>query len=340
MSLRAKFAARSAALVAAAVGLQFSPAMAQEQGFVQPIQARARVFRETGPGVTSIKRGAAGLHYVLATPANVITIYGADDKRVGQIPNANSHGAKIIFAQDFDIDASGRLFVADRGADAVKVFKADGSLEATIAVPAPSSIVALSGDEFAVTSLRSDRLVSVYGLKGKLIRGFGNPEGAPEPESTAAALNPSRLFGDPAGHIFLAFTGTPDPVIRRYDRFGFASYEITLPSEWFTGPAEGRRWDSVTIEKGGEVSKEKPDIGALAVDTEREQLWAAVADELIWFDKDGNRRASYRTATPEGARIEGHAILVEPNRILIAADPIGVFEFARPDGMEPVSTQH
>jgi hypothetical protein len=70
-------------------------------------------------------------------------------------------------------------------------------------------------------------------------------------------------------------------------------------------------------------------MNALGVDPETEEIWAAVGDELLQFDKDGNRRAAYRVSTSEGARIEPDAILVEPDRILLAADPVGIFDFAR-----------
>jgi hypothetical protein len=298
------------------------------------------VFREIGPGVAALKRDPAGLHYVLAMPANSVAIYASGDKRTGEIPNANSHGAKIVFAQDFDLDSSGRLYVADRGANAVKVFEGDGSLEATIPVAAPTSVVALPGDEFAVASLRSDRLVSVYGLNGKLVRRFGDLTGSPVPTKSGAALNRGRLYGDPTGQLYFAFTAVPDPTVRKYDRYGFASFEISLPASSFGPPAEPRHWDTVTIEKSGETSQEKPLIGALAVDPETLYLWAAIGDELIEFDNDGNRHAAYRTATADGARIEATAILIEPGRILVAADPLGIFEFARPDKPPGDSAPH
>ena len=62
-----------------------------------------------------------------------------------------------------------------------------------------------------------------------------------------------------------------------------------------------------------------------------QEIWVAIGDELVHFDKDGNRRAAYRTSTKDGVRIEASAILVERNRILIAADPLGIFEFALPE---------
>ena len=83
----------------------------------------------------------------------------------------------------------------------------------------------------------------------------------------------------------------------------------------------------------------RPAIHALAADPVSQDVWVAIADELVHFDKDGNRRASYRTATRDGARIEASAILIERNRILAAADPAGIFEFPLPERLSPAAAQ-
>jgi hypothetical protein len=320
----------SLAVFAAVVAVwTLSPAEPQEQGHVEPISARARVFPEIGPGVTALKRDSAGRYYVLAAPANAIAIYGADGKRTGQIPNANSRGTKIVYAQDFDLDPSGRIFVADRGANAVKVFGADGSLVVTVKVVGPMSIAALSEDEFAVASLQSDRLVRIFNLRSNLVRSFGEPSDAPQSADAGRSLSRGRIYGDSAGYIYFAFAAAPD--IRKYDRFGFALSETSIPSSWFTATEETGPLNTITIEKNGPPPSSKPFIGAIGVDPETQRVWAAIGDELIEFDKDGNRRASYRTATADGVRIEPDAILIEHSRILVAADPLGIFDFARPD---------
>ena len=126
----------SAVLVAIATVWDLLPLFAatRTQTEVPDIAARGRLFPELGPGLRAIKRDSSGRYYVLAAPATTISVYGTDGKRVGQIPAANSQGAKIVFADDIDIDATGRLLVADRGANAVKIFKADGSLDTAIPV--------------------------------------------------------------------------------------------------------------------------------------------------------------------------------------------------------------
>src|SRR5271156_7090079 len=148
---------------------------AQAQGVQTVLHARGRVFPDVGRGAEAVERDAAGHYYVLAVPASIIWIYSEDGRRIGQIPNAMVADAAIKYAVDFDRDAaSGRIFVADRGANAVKIFTADGALEATVPVNAPMSVVALAGGEFAVVTLRSDHLVRVMNQHGKLVRTFGN----------------------------------------------------------------------------------------------------------------------------------------------------------------------
>ena len=51
------------------------------------------------------------------------------------------------------------------------------------------------------------------------------------------------------------------------------------------------------------------------------------------FDKDGQRLASFRTYLPHGARMEPATILVEPDRLLIGADPQGIYEFPKPESL-------
>ena len=73
---------------------------------------------------------------------------------------------------------------------------------------------------------------------------------------------------------------------------------------------------------------------------EAEEVWAAIGNTLLYFDKDGNRRAAYRTFTAAGARLEARTILVEPERILLGADPLGIFAFARPEKARAGAAAH
>jgi hypothetical protein len=229
------------------------------------------------------------------------------------------------------------VLVADRGANAVKIFAADGSLAATVAVPAPTSVEALSGGEFAVTTLRSARLIDIYNARGNLLRSFGERPSPGHSTDANRSANLTRLSGDPAGYIYFALTPAADMLIRKYDRFGYAVAEISVPANDSAPETQTPRKDGVTFERRGEAPPPKPVIRALGIDPATQEIWAAIGNRLLHFDKDGVRSTVYRTFTPDGARLEPNTILVEPDRLLLGADPLGVFEFARPDRIPPAA---
>ncbi len=206
------------------------------------VEPRARVFASVGPGVTALKVDSAGRYYILAKPATVISIYDAEGNRIGQIPNAKSQGAVIRYAVDIDLGPNGNLFVADRGANAIDIFSPDGSLVAKVPVVAPTSVVALSGGQFAVTSLTSTRLVQIIDERGKVIRSFGDPQYITEDEAGKdRVIDWGKITGDSTGGLYFAFTSLPQPTVRKYDRFGYVAYETALPDNFFQAPDTGPR---------------------------------------------------------------------------------------------------
>jgi hypothetical protein len=206
------------------------------------LEARGRVFPAVGPGVTALKRDPSGRYYVLAKPATVISIYDSNGNLTGRIPNANSQGSTITYAVDIDLSSEGLLFVADRGANAVEVFKPDGSLVARIPVATPTSIVALSGGQFAITSLTSKRLVQIRDEHGGLVRSFGDPTEVEDDAASKPLMDLGKIFGDSSDHICFAFTSVQDPSLRIYDRYGYVGYQASIPENTFAY-ASGRPQD-------------------------------------------------------------------------------------------------
>ena len=502
------------------------------QGLHNILRAQDRVFPSVGPGVAALKRDSSGHYYILAEPATSILIYNAAGQPLGQIPNANSRGATIRYAVSIDLDPQDRLFVADRGANAIMIFASNGSLVARVPVTAPTSVVALSGGQFAVTQLQSKRLVKIMDESGATIRTFGDPADEPggEPavraddQTTAKPAAPvvmdrGRITGDSKGNIYFAFTSLPDPTLQRFDRFGYSAYDSVMPATDFgalggrdgrdieigytmagvTGPDSVTAWTDLhsvkasvgrgmgrrgrggaaggdsgssgttggtaatgtssdssasdsTSDIAGDTSDltgdtlsfnasgnsdttlfatpsagtgtnysfmapgmfslggdsfrfggfhgggfggfgglgagggehdfaggrppdggdfdhfghfhpgfgtyratatfkvalddpskhklEKPVLTAVGVDPQTQEAWAAVGDTLVRIDENGNRLDIFYLTLPSGAPIRPTSILVEPNRILIASDPWGVYEFPRPDKPSPAPSQN
>jgi hypothetical protein len=241
---------RELRLFAVAIAVVFAAVAAPcvpGQGLENVLRARARVFPAIGPGVAAVKRDSSGRYFILAEPASTISIFDASGKRLDQFPNANSHGATIRYAVAIDVDSRGRLFVADRGDNSIKIFAPDGSLAAIIHVNAPTSVVALSDGQFAVTTLQSKRLVQIMDERGATVRTFGDPADQSDAATPAQpVMDRGRITGDSDGNIYFAFTSLPDPTLQRFDRFGYSAYGAVISADQF-GPAAGRTGHEVDL---------------------------------------------------------------------------------------------
>jgi len=85
---------------------------------------------------------------------------------------------------------------------------------------------------------------------------------------------------------------------------------------------------------------DKPIITAMAADPETHEIWAGIGDTLVHFSKDGDPIGIYYLVLSGSTPLKPTAVLVEPDRFLIAADPWGIFEFARPDNPQPSPRQN
>jgi hypothetical protein len=297
----------------------------------KPLMARARLLPAVGPGVEELRRDAAGNYLVLALPGKSISVYAADGRPLGDIPSSNSKHPALISATDFDTDAQGRLYAADRGAKAITIFDAKGNLLRAIPVAAPISIAALPNGQFALTNLESRHLLEVYSLDGKLLRGMGDFSEMAEHEKLNRLLNLGRLAADAEGRLYLAFSYFPEPTLRKYDRDGHEAYETSLNTLEFQPEAQAIRREIQAQDQHESDPSLKPIVNAVGVDPRSERVWLAMGNILVEFDTDGSRMATYQTYTHDGDVLRPVAILVEPSRLLLAADPEGIYDFPRPD---------
>lgn len=302
------------------------------------LTARARVFPEVGPDVRALKRDSTGRYLVLAAPNNSILIFTANGKRAGQLLDSSTKPGAITLADDFDLDSSGRVVVADRGANAVKIFSPEGKLALAIPFPSPTSVVALPSGEIVAASPLSKLLINVFDSTGKWLRDFGNLSDSAERAELNRYLNIGRLASDEANHVYYAFTYLPEATVRKYDRFGFGAWEITLSTLDLEPAARAQRREIGQQEEKSSAPTLRSIISAIGVDRETQEVWLALGNELLYFDKDGTHRGSYRTYTPEGARLEPSFILVERDRLLLASNPVGIFEFDKPKKPDGATT--
>ena len=300
--------------------------------------AKRRLFSNIGPGLRAVRRAANGNYYVLASPAVGVAIFDAKGRQLSVIgtppeaPVANKAGrAPIAFGEDCDVDAQGNVYVADRGYNLVTVFSPEGKQLRSFPVSSPSSLASLPNGEVAVTTLEQTHHVAVYSSDGKLAREFGDVESVSSRPEVDHYLNLGRVNSDSQGHIYYGFTYMPEPLVRQYDRFGTASQDFEFTGADAFPEAHATR-KAIEREEGRTDSPIfRPILTAFGVDPVNGDVWMGLHNTLIHFDKDGIRRSEYQIYTPRGASLDASVILVEEERLLVGADPLGIYEFPRPD---------
>jgi hypothetical protein len=229
-----------------------------------------------------------------------------------------------------DVDGQGTVYVADRGANAIKIWDAQGN-ERIVKVPAPLSIASLPDGEFAVATLHQPRLVIVFDKTGRDVREFGEAEQISDRAELNRFLSIGILIGDGAGQLYYGFPYLPDALVRQYNRYGYAGQDFQYTGIDAWPAAQAMRKEITRQENREDAPVFKRIMTAFGVGRASGDVWMALGNDLLHFDKDGNRRASYHIYTSDGARLDANTILVEPDRLIIGGDPLGVYEFARMD---------
>jgi len=300
------------------------------------LTAKVRLFPEIGPGLRAVHRGSEGRLYVLASPSPGLVIFGAQGKEILSIvptpAGTKTAHSTFAFAEDFDVDPDGEIYVADRGTNSIQVFGPDGALLRSIPVPAPVAIAALGQGEIAVATLREPHLVQVFDKNGRDVREFGELQQLTDREDLNRFLNIGLLASDALGHLYYAFEYTPEPTVRQFDRNGYnAGADVQYTAVEAAPKAQAVRREIDRQEKHQKNPTFKRVLTAVGVDRTNGEVWMAVGNTLLYFDKAGNRRASYLLYTPGGVRLEANTILIEPEALIIGGDPLGVYQFKRPE---------
>jgi hypothetical protein len=321
--------------------VKLSPVRAQELDI--ELESTGRLLPDVGPGLRALHRDAKGRYYVLTAPGASILVYDKEGKLFRRIPKDPSKTTGIVYGLDFDMDSDENIYVADRGANAIKIFDSDGRLARSINVQDPNSVAVLPGGEIAVASTVSRHLVSVYDSNGTWLREFGDYVHITKRPDVNRNLNAGRIITDPSHFLYYAFNYLPEPTVRKYDRSGHTAVEISLQTLEFEPEAQARRRYIADQEDNTHPVPLREMVNAIGVDAKSGDIWMAIDDELVHYDREGNRKGvTYRTFTPAGERLVPVSILVDPERLVYAVDPAGVYTLPRPDmrrGVAPEKTE-
>ena len=312
------------------------------------LDANRRLFGYVGQGFRAVRRGADGFYYVLASPppalanppksskppatsAAAVLVFDSRSRKLRQIP-AQPRRGEIVSPSALDLDASGRVYIADQSANTVSVYTTAGTLFAHFLVPEPTQIVALPRDRFAVCSANADHLIAIYDLQGKLVREFGELADLSDDAESNHRLNAGQLASDKAGNLYFAFRYLPEPTVRKYDSStGYLLDEMSLTTLDLQPMAQSARQE-IARASSGKPLRPHEIISGFGVDPETQEFWLALGNLLMHFDNADNNVGSGRAYTTYGARMVPNFILVEKDRLLVGNDPLGVYEFPRSAG--------
>ncbi len=305
--------------------------------------AKRRLFAPLGPGLKQMREGTDGKIYVLASPSPGLVVFSPEARRLltmreaSGLPAAALQEAKasgeilVEFGEDCDVDAEGTIYIADRAGNTVQIYSKEGRHLKTITVKAPVAVAAMPEGEIAVATMQQENLLTVFDQTGRLVRDFGDPEPLTARKDLNRFLNLGAMATDAMGHLYYGFKFFPEPTVRQFDRFGYAAEDVRYTAIDAMPEAAAMRREIARQESRGDTPRFRQVMTAMSVEKQTGEVWIAIGNMLLRFDKAGNRRATFRLYTPQNARLEAVAIVVEKDRLLIGGDPIGIYEFERLD---------
>ncbi len=276
---------------------------------------RLRLAPRVGAAGRGGRRGAAAAAPGTSAGATGPAATGTDPNRpAGDQPGIETESAQDMFASSPDAGAGGTLQYGS-GQDSGDVSSSDlmilqnespnytvgGSQYAGLgALPIGSQGFAALGNYIGPPP-GGTRLPPGGGLNTIIA-----PSGIPKTASGNTSQFGERNFGGEGG-------------FGRYGHFGGNAYSAVASVKVNLDKPEPSK----------DVAKNK--ITAIGVDRATQEIWVAMGSTLVHFDKDGNQLDSYPLTTPQGEPLTASAIEVESDRLLVASDAHGIYEFARPD---------
>src|SRR5437763_3489459 len=165
-----------------AIGLLASSAALRQEPEEVDLFAKQRILTAIGPGLRAVRQGANGRLDGLASAAPGLVVVDAAGKQllaIGEEPAATGSAAAthslITFGEDCDVDAEGGIYVADRGANLIRVFSPDGAPLRSFAVKNPVSVAVLDRKSTRLNSSHRCISYAVFCLKKKKTKQLKQP---------------------------------------------------------------------------------------------------------------------------------------------------------------------
>ncbi len=301
-------------------------------------KATKPIFVEAGPRVSAVRRDAAGRYLVLESRPATLFVFDANLKFLGKYV-AQTGQDTLSFAEDFTVGDDGKIYVADRGTQTVKILSPSGELLQAIAFPRPVSVAVVQGELF-VSSAKARELISVVNAGSKVIREFGALQEVADRADVQRTFNIGLVRRDAAGHIYYLFRYLPTPTIRKYSPLGYLVAEFQLAATGLPRPQPRPPKEVFPVRPGEQPPRvtrteraieraaartPRDVLTALAVDPRSEELWVGAGSSLLHYDREGRHLGEWQALGPGGAPLEIDDLLLEPDHVIVVSTGRGCF---------------
>lgn len=292
------------------------------------LRATERVFPEvrfiTGP----VRQDRRGNYYVSDRHTRTIRIYNEFFNPIGTIGGMGRGAADLGGTETFAVTADGKVVTV--GLEEIKIFNSAGVAERTFRSWRTMALDVMSTGEILVSGFPEDKLIHVFSPEGKLLREFGEPVFGDEDQSNKGYLNTGLIAVDSDDNIYYAFRFLPEPTIRKYDREGNLLAEFHPDAKMIreAGSESQRRIEKMRA--GDRDAGFRPVFATLTVDEATGDIWASMGPYIYRLSPDGKVRSAYRFVSPEGFPAPVRQILLQKDRMIIAASSWGVLMAPKP----------
>ncbi len=260
------------------------------------------------------------LFYILGGDRQV-SAYDSEHNLLRRFPSYMQSPSSI------EVDAENRIYIADSGANQIKVFSPEGKAIKTLSINQPLSFAVLSNGNIIVASPSHGWLLHLYDSSGQRIRSFGSvKQFDPTDEEENNFLNRGKVLLDSTDAIYFVYRFAPTPGIQKYASNGKAISEFAV-----TGNAIDLQLEAVqgflrnrTPNKIGGITV----INSAIIDPETDHIWvcmngASDAPGVYEYNSDGKKLQEYSFVIDSQTYPSG--IITGVDRVVKRGSSIDVF---------------
>ena len=139
---------------------------------------RSGFIRKSGAGVWRVLSARPRWLFITSSLGAACSSLAMTNKSSQKFPSLLKKGYRgappLVYGVAFDVDSTGRVYVADRAANILRIFSPDGDSLLNISFQSPTGIAVLPSGEIAAAGSSTDHLITIFDARGRELRSIGD----------------------------------------------------------------------------------------------------------------------------------------------------------------------